>query len=57
MPRLLLLAVGCTAVSLGQTDTDTATLSGTVQDPSASGVPGATLTLTNNATRLKRSAQ
>ncbi len=53
MLRLLPIAALLCALAFAQTDT--ATLSGVVQDPSAGTVPGAQLTLTNTATRLKRS--
>lgn len=52
MLKNLLVVLAMAMAALAQTDT--ATLTGTVQDPSSAGVPGATLTLTNNGTQQKR---
>ncbi len=55
---MLRLACLLLATVLGlNAQTDTATLSGAVQDPSGASIPGAALTLTNRATRLQRTTE
>lgn len=44
------LMLGCAGLSFGQAGIDMGTVTGTVKDPNGALVPGAQLTLTNNAT-------